>query len=224
MLNIILLTCILFALFLSIEKCSVELKSNKPVETFINMDNIYYINKEETKPVSFSYEQVRPIDQQFQNEQLYGVQLSTWYPNTWIEKIDENGNPVYNSREKVTGVKETFIESKARFSYEFNSPRSFNMDGVADPTHFHDGNGRTLQEIYDNSFVDFKKMVPKKTVIKTDEEMITNNAGSNLSFVSPDNWVYENEKPENGGTFNNGLMADDPYASSSISNSYAVVS
>jgi hypothetical protein len=232
--NLLLLIGVLFALYLCIQKYKPEKKlkqegklSTKPSETkeeFINLDKVYYINKEPTNKVEFNYEQVRPIDKQFLKEQESGLQLSTWYPNTWIERIDENGNPVYNSRENVTGLKEDFIESKARFTYEFNSPRSVQMDGIADPDDFKDGKGRTLREIYDNSFVDYKKLVPQKKVKFVDpEDLNTQTAGSNLSFINPDTWVYDKEKPENGGKFEDGLLASDPFASNLISNSHAVI-
>ena len=98
------------------------------------------------------------------------------------------------------------------------------MDGVVDPDDFKDGRGRTLKEIYDNSFVDYKKLVPKKRMVQVDPDQLnTQAAGSNLSYITPDTWVYDQEKPENGGKFDNGLMADDPLASGSISNSLAVI-
>jgi hypothetical protein len=231
--NVMLLIGVLYALYLCIQKYKQDTESiNKPKsksvpetkEEFINLDKVYYINKEPTNKVEFNYEQIRPIDKKFLREQEIGSQLSTWYPNTWIERIDENGEPVYNSRENVTGVREDFIESKARFTYEFNSPRSVQMDGVADPDDFKDGKGRTLKEIYDNSFVDYKKLVPKKRMVQIDPDQLnTQAAGSNLSYITPDTWVYDQEKPENGGVFDNGLMADDPLASGSISNSLAVI-
>jgi hypothetical protein len=229
--NIILLIGVLYVLYLCIQKykpISDLNKKTKPTdnskEEFINLDKVWYIDKEPTNKVKFTYENERPIDKTFLKEQDFGSQLSTWYPNTWIEKIDENGNPVYNSRENITGVKEDFIESKARFTYEFNSPRTVQMDGIADPNDFKDGRERTLKEIYDNSFVDYKKMIPKKRQVQMDSEQLNiEPGGSNLSFISPDTWIYEQEKPENGGKFETGLMASDPYASNSISNSLAVI-
>lgn len=220
--NVILLVGVLFVLYLCIQKYKPVQQTQ--LEPFVNLDKVYMINKEPTNKVEFKYEQLRPVDKQFLKEQNSGVQLSTWYPNTWIERIDESGNPVYNSRENVTGVKEDFIESKARFTYEFNSPRSVQMDGIADPDDFKNGSGRTLKEIYDNSFVDYKKLVDKKKMIPSEPEQLNIlSAGSNLSFISPDTWVYEEEKPENGGMFDQGIMAFDPYAAVSTNNSLAVI-
>jgi len=226
--NIILLICVLYTLYLYIQKYKSETRldnsSPKTKEEFINLDKLHYIYKEPTNTIEFNYDQDRPIDKKFLKEQYSGTQLSTWYPNTWIESIDENGVPVYNSRENVTGEKENFIESKTRFTYEFNSPRSTQMDGIADPYDFKDGKGRTLKEVYDNSFVDYKKLVPKKQMAQNDPEQLNIQvAGSNLSYITPDTWIYDQEKPENGGIFENGLMADDPMASGSINNSLAVI-
>lgn len=237
--NVMLLIGVLYALYLCIQKYKPDegKDSNKKQksttkseikqeskEEFINLDKFIYNNVEPSNKVEFNYDQIRPIDKKFLKEQEFGSQLSTWYPNTWIERIDENGEPVYNSRENITGVREDFIESKARFTYEFNSPRTVQMDGVVDPDDFKDGRGRTLKEIYDNSFVDYKKLVPKKRMVQVDPDQLnTQAAGSNLSYITPDTWVYDQEKPENGGKFDNGLMADDPLASGSISNSLAVI-
>jgi hypothetical protein len=241
--NVMLLIGVLYALYLCIQKYNLTCDSDKKPNTkpkikqelnkelnkelneeFVNLDKFMYIDKEPTNKVKFNYEQIRPIDNKFLKEQDIGAQLCTWYPNTWIERIDENGEPVYNSRENVTGVKEDFIESKARFTYEFNSPRTIQMDGIADPDDFKDGKERTLKEVYDNSFIDYKKIIPKKRMIEIDPEQLnTKLAGSNLSFISPDNWIYDQEKPENGGNFDNGLMANDPFASNSIGNSVAVI-
>ncbi len=233
--NVVLIIGVLVALYYSIQKYKKDNQVNKPIKNVkteseekevenFNMDKIYYIEKEKDSSIKFNYEEERPIDKQFQKEQEYGAGLKTWYPNTWIERIDENGNPVYSSREKETGVKEGFIESKARFTYEFNSPRSLQMDGIADPDDFKDGKGRTLKEVYDNSFVDFKKTAPKKKMIGDSSEQIYSQTGaSNLSFISPDSWIYENEKAENGGQILKGLYASDPYTAGSISNSHAVI-
>jgi hypothetical protein len=91
-------------------------------------------------------------------------------------------------------VLETFIEPKVQFSYEYNMG----------------GNGKTLKEIYDNSFVDFKKLIPKKNIIDTELGYNSMQAASNLNYLTPDNWVYENEKQENGGKSIEGIYASDP--------------
>jgi len=214
MLNVILIMGLLVLLNLCLQKHKNEKiipKNNNIVTEKFKMDKIYMPTKVVEQPIKFNYDKPREIDKQFQKEQDYGAGLKTWYPNTWIEKIDENGQPVYGSREKETGNLENFIESKARFTYEFNSPRSVQMDGIADPDDFIDGKGRTLKEVYDNSFVDFKKLVPKKEVVGDSSIQTYSQSGaSNLSFISPDTWIYENEKAENGGQILKGLYASDP--------------
>lgn len=220
MLNIILIMGLLVLLNLCLQKHKNEKiipKNNNIVTEKFKMDKIYMPTKVVEQPIKFNYDKPREIDKQFQKEQDYGAGLKTWYPNTWIERIDENGQPVYGSREKETGNLENFIESKARFSYEFNSPRSVQMDGIADPDDFIDGKGRTLKEVYDNSFVDFKKLVPKKEVVGDSSVQTYSQSGaSNLSFISPDTWIYENEKAENGGQILKGLYASDPLTMDSV--------
>jgi len=218
-LNIILIMGLLVLANFCLQKHKKEktIPKNNIVTEKFNMDKIYIPTKVVEQPIKFNYDKPREIDKQFQKEQDYGAGLKTWYPNTWIERIDENGQPVYGSREKETGNVENFIESKARFTYEFNSPRSVQMDGIADPEDFKDGKGRTLKEVYDNSFVDFKKLVPKKEVVGDSSVQTYSQSGaSNLSFISPDTWIYENEKAENGGQILKGLYASDPLTMDSV--------
>jgi hypothetical protein len=210
--NILLFGCFLFVLYKYNQKC---LSTDK-------IESMKSDNNERPNLIKEPTVLKQSIDNKPQDDPilLNDMTLKTWYPNTWIEKIDSNGNPIYNSREKETGVKENFIETKSRFTYEYNSPRSTQMDGVDDPS-----NGKTLKEIYDNSFVDYKKMVlQKKIVSKKEDEINIKQGASNLSYIIPDTWVYENEKPENGGSFYNGIMANDPLSSYSTSNSLAYIS
>ena len=218
--NVILIMSLLVLMHFCLQKKNKNKNKNNNnniVTEKFNMDKIYVNEKIVEPTIQFNYDKPREIDKQFQKEQDYGAGLKTWYPNTWIERIDENGNPVYGSREKETGNVENFIESKARFSYEFNSPRSVQMGGVADPDDFVNGEGRTLKEVYDNSFVDFKKLVPKKEVVGDSSLQTYSQSGaSNLSFISPDTWIYENEKAENGGQILKGLYASDPLTMDSV--------
>lgn len=209
LLNIILLLCILILL----NQCIQKNNKNKPrpniqnnnnfinnIERF-NTDKLFIDKYIVPEKIEFKYNK-RPIDKQFLQEQKNGVNLKSWYPNIWIEKFDDNGNPIYNSRQNTTGSIENFIEEKARFTYEFNEPKIYNMSGVADPNNFINNKGKTLQEVYDNSFVDYKKMVPKKT--KYDTSQINK-------------WDYEDERIENGGEISNGLYAYDLDLDSRIS-------
>ena len=218
--NVLLIMGVLIAIYYCIQKHKNEninqnMQENTPnkntknfIENF-NMDKIKYEEPIIPTKIEFDYN-IRDIEKQFMKEQKDGVNLNILYPNRWIESFDQSGNPIYNSRENVTGVLETFIEPKARFSYNFNKEKTLNMDGVVDPDDFIDGRGKSLKEIYDNSFVDFKKLTPKETVINSEPNTNFMQAASSLYYLTPDNWIYENEKPENGGTSNDGIFASDP--------------
>ena len=216
--NAILIISVLIALYFCIQKYKKETNSGleqiseeKIIEKF-NIDKSYYNSSIEPQTIKFDYG-LRDIDKQFLKEQEFGASLKSWYPNSWIESFDSvTGEPIYNSR-----VTETFIEPKARFSYEFNATKTTQMDGIVDPNDFIDGKGKTLKEVYDSSFVDFKKLYPKKTLISDEKEM-GRDASSNLSFDLPDTWVYENENPNNGGQIIDNLYASDPYTNDSVAN------
>ena len=221
MFNVLLVFGVLVALYYCIQKhkkenqnkIKIEEKDYKKslpevIENF-NMDKIKYDQPIISNKVEFDYE-MRPIEKQFINEQQNGASVTPHYPNRWIESFDSNNNPVYNSREQLTGNVETFIEPKARFTYNFNKEKTLNMDGIADPDDFIDGRGKSLKEIYDNSFVDFKKLVPKEKIINGEPNTNFMQAASSLYYLTPDNWVYENERSENGGQSSDGIFASDP--------------
>lgn len=228
MFTAILLLVILIVLFLCMERNKMEKQEekekdyNKTIkekphfkEDFVNTDKIYlqypYIgndfadSEKKTEKIKFNYNQ-RPVDREFIKEQKEGVNYNTWYSNTWIQKIGPDGKPIYNSRENVTGKKEELVEEHTRMTYDFNAPKSINMDGVIDP----DAIGTKISDVYDNYFVDYKKLTPEKKMLNCNNpDETTTRGASNLSFYSPDTWVYENEKPENGGMIENGLFGAD---------------
>jgi hypothetical protein len=217
MLNVLLVFGVLVALYYCIQKHKKENKSEEKdykksspevIENF-NMNKIKYDQPILSNKVEFDYE-MRPIEKQFIKEQHNGASVTPHYPNRWIESFDVDNNPVYNSREQVTGTIETFIEPKARFTYEFNKEKTINMDGIADPDDFIDGRGKTLKEVYDNSFVDFKKLIPKEKIINGEPNTNFMQAASSLYYLTPDTWVYENERTENGGQSSDGIFASDP--------------
>lgn len=228
MFNVLLVFGVLVALYYCIQKhkkenVSTNTGANKKVDTNtnansntlgevvenFNMDKIKYNQPIESSKVQFDYK-TKPIEREFLNEQKNGANVTPHYPNRWIESFDSEGNPVFNSRDQVTGTVETFIEPKARFTYSFNQEKTLNMDGVADPDDFIDGRGKSLKEIYDNSFVDFKKLVPKEKIINGEPNTNFMQAASSLYYLTPDTWVYENERPENGGNSFDGIFASDP--------------
>ncbi len=204
--KVILVFGILYILYHYIKKNN-NVTEEKTIEKF-QMDKIYYNPPIESSKISFDYDE-REIDKQFINEQKNGVTLIPSYPNRWIESFDNENNPIYNSRENKLGIVETFIEPKARFSYNFNKEKIAHMDGIVDPDDYIDDRGKTLKEIYDNSFVDFKKLTPKEIMINAEPNTNKLEAASNLQYITPDTWVYQNERPENGGQFIDGIYASD---------------
>ena len=57
---------------------------------------------------------------------------------------------------------------------------------------------KTIAQIFDESITDFKKLTPLKEY-QTGDFIIQ--GASNLSTFNPDEFVYDDEKPENGGVF-----------------------
>jgi hypothetical protein len=187
-----------------------NLKNNIEKLTDINQqyNNIIVPNNVITleKNIKFNYD-IRPIDNEFIKEQKQGVNLNTWYPNTWIEKIDENGNPIYGSRESSDPF---LIKQKTNSSYDFNNMKTENIDSVLKKEDV----GKTIKEVYDNSIIDYKKLEPKKIMIGDENSDIIMPGGSNLTFFNSDTWTYENEKPENGGIIYDGIYANDELSNS----------
>lgn len=186
MFNCILLFLILIALYKVLQYYKKK-DCVKNIENF-NTEKIFYNQPVESENIKFDYD-IKEIDKQFIKEQENGFRVASYVAN----------NPDGSNRED-------FIETKALFTYEFNEPRTLMMDGVVDPV----DSGKTLKEVYDNSFINFKKLIPKKEMINTDDATSLEGA-SNLSFFTNDDWVYDNEKPENGGEIKRGLYANDEF-------------
>ena len=190
-----------------------NLKNNIEKLTDINQqyNNIIVPNNviEKEKNIKFNYD-IRPIDKEFMKEQIQGVNLNTWYPNTWIEKIDENGNPIYGSRESSDPF---LIKQKTNSSYDFNNMKTENVDSILKKEDV----GKTIKEVYDNSIIDYKKLEPKQNMIGDENSDIIMPGSSNLTFFNSDTWTYENEKPENGG-----ILYDSIYANDELSNNVSV--
>jgi hypothetical protein len=214
--DIVLLVAVFAAIYFFIEedKTNKESSKERSKEGF-NMDKIYFKDRHimndygedkliQTKKIKFDYKE-RPIDKKFQEQQEKGININTWYPNTWIEKIDEKGKPVMNSREKVTGEKTELVGSNVRNTPEFNQMRPDKIDRAVDPADA----GKSIREIYDNSFIDYKKTIPTKEKEDIEEYNNTVKGASGLTFLSKDNWVYKDERPENGGIMEGGLYAAD---------------
>jgi hypothetical protein len=214
-LNLIIIILLIYCIYLfiykpkqpivinKIQQMPIYPEINKTRENF-NTDKIF-INEKPNKVTFKLDDENKDLNKDFLNEQEHGVVMNTVYPNTWIEKIDDKGEPVYNSRKNVTKKEEINIDSlinpKTRFNNDFVGLKCTNMDGAAD-----ENRNQTIKDIYDNSFVDYKKLVEKKDSIDYDRMI---QGASNLSSYNIDNWEYENEKATNGGELAKGLYASD---------------
>ena len=162
--------------------------NNDNYENF-DMSKIYY-NPDIQSDIKFDYD-FTEIDNKFLKEQDNSFNIAYYAPNN----ANNDNNTNNDNDNKLNFLNET----KTLYNYDFNKPRISNEDL---------DNNKTIKEIYEDSFVDFKKLIPKKNMIKSNEDTLLE-GGSNLSFFTNDTWVYDNEKPENGGSINKGLYAAD---------------
>ena len=192
--NEVLFTLILYFLYL----CLVKYKKNDVIEneTFEQIDNY--------NQIQFDYN--NNLD--YKDYKDLGFNNGIIYPNTWIEKIDPITNkPIYKSRYDI----ENFYETKSQFTYELddtNNYKTYKMNGVIDPNDTNN-KGKTIKQIYDDSFVDFKKKIPVKNIISNNINESKLECASNLSMLIPDTWIYDNENSQNGGLIKDGLYAYD---------------
>lgn len=206
--NEIIFIIILIVLYFCLQKYKNKNNCLKQSENFItiNEDIIESENK-----IIFNYDTLRDIDIKFINEQENTINNKIIYPNKWAEKIDDNNEPIYNKT-----IIENIGKSNVEFTYNFNEPLVQNLDSVVDVKSFKENMGRTVKEVYDNSFIDYKKLMPKKSKIDIENELTYLDASSDLTFITPDTWIYENEKPENGGEILSGLYGNDPSVIDSV--------
>ena len=207
--NCILLGVILVVLYFCLKKYQgdkIELLDVKNVfGTFGLYDNK---TADPPKKIVFNYNDnvTNKIIDQYNKEQDLGVQTRILYDNNWIEDVIDD-EPQYNNRSN------NLMETKAIYDRDMYKLPFENIDGAIDINDIpEDKIGKPIRQIYDDSIRDFRKLVPKKKMISsTTQENITYHSGaSNLNYITPDNWVYEKEKPENGGQILDGLYASDP--------------
>ena len=174
-----------------------DILENETIENMYDNDNqiIFNYNLENNNMIYKDYKDL-------------GFNNGILYPNSWIEKIDNVTNkPIYKSRDDI----EQFYETKTQFTYELDDTNNYNtykMNGIIDPTDVNN-KGKTIKQIYDDSFVDFKKKVPVKHIISNNINESTLEGASKLSMLIPDTWIYENENAQNGGLIKDGLYAFD---------------
>jgi hypothetical protein len=134
----------------------------------------------------------------YKDENDLGFYTKINYPNNWIEKLDEKGNPIYKNIYDIS--------TNSEFVYNFSSNKLGTNDGIIDKNQLQKEHGKTIKEIYDSSFTNFK-ILGKKEPINNDNDMI--DGASNLKILLNNDWKYNNEKPHNGGEIINGLYAFD---------------
>jgi len=186
---------------------------------------------------------ILPIEKQFLKEQEQGANRNILYSNTCIDYIDTTGKPQWSSRDNKVGIADNLISPRVLNSYGFNKEKISNPGGIIDPdefienanakfnktdltnqttrgkferTNYDNKNniGKKIQEVYNNSFVNFKNLIPNKTIINNKPNTHFMQAAADLQYLIPDTWVYENEKGENGGVMYNNktttVFASDP--------------
>ena len=142
--------------------------------------------------------------EKFNYEQDNAMVLASWVPNTFIEKIDENGNPIYSNRDNKLNNPPTMNLTLTRdnTNNSFNEINPVNMDGIAENNY-----GMSLKELYDKSIPNYKKLERPMEINKTNDIIQTN--ASNLSSYVPEFWSYKNEKELNGGMIGDNLYPSD---------------
>lgn len=199
--NELLFILILYLLYL----CIVKYKKNDSNNNILENETIEKMNDNNDNQIMFNY------NLENNNNMIYkdlGFNNSIIYPNSWIDKIDPVTNkPIYNCRDNL----EKIYENKSQFTYnndDTDNYKIYKMNGIIDPNDTNN-KGKTIKQIYDDSFVDFKKKVPVKNIITTNSNESTLVGASNLSMLIPDTWIYENENLQNGGVIKDGLYAYD---------------
>lgn len=136
----------------------------------IKLNNNYYNPKIESESIEFNYDLNSDIYKQFQKEQENGAFMT----------------PTYNA---------DVINSKTHLSYDFNKLKTTNLDGII-PI---ENSDISIKEVYDNSVIDYKKLIPTKNK----KSLKLDKGASNLQSYPSNIWEYDNEKQENGGLIKN---------------------
>ena len=180
MINIILIILILISLHFLLNK-----NNNKEIilnESFLNNPNANYC-KFNYDDINFNYEINPKIinDNDNVNKINYNI-IKSWQPNIYYDNKTKQ-NKTFNDNNN-------FLENNIIYKKDNNNENNDN---------------KTIREVYDNKILNFKKNIPNK--IKNNNNIIE--CGSNLHILSPNEWNYNDEKPENGGEIKNGLYAYD---------------
>lgn len=113
---------------------------------------------------------------------------------------EEPNEPIQDRYQKE--LKSGAIFNPQYTNTNFSDQRAiYNNDMYAKPIHSDrtvDYVNKTIAQVFDDSITDFKNLTPTKDY-KTGDFIIQ--GGSNLSTFNIDDFVYDDEKPENGGVF-----------------------
>jgi hypothetical protein len=134
-----------------------------------------------------------------------------------INKEYEKNPKIITDNKKINSINYNTIKSWQPNVYYDNNTKTLSQfndsNNVLDNnviTYSKDNNedtlNKTIKEVYDSKIIDFKKDIPKKTI--NNNNVIE--CASHLNVISPNDWTYDNEKPENGGEIKDGLFAFDP--------------
>lgn len=124
----------------------------------------------------------------------------TIYFNYDTVSSEEPNEPIQDRYQKE--LKSGTVVNPQYTNTNFSDQRAiYNNDMYAKPIHIDrtvDSVNKTIAQVFDDSITDFKKLTPTKDY-KTGDFIIQ--GGSNLSTFNIDEFVYDDEKPENGGVF-----------------------
>jgi hypothetical protein len=118
----------------------------------------------------------------------------SFYTNSW------NGN-YYLEKNNDTELKNIYPNNNLDINPKKKEENIINFNSI--------NKNDKIKDVYDNLICNYKKY-DKKKIINTESSIIK--GGSNLSYYSPNTWIYENEDINNGGLIHNNLMAYDSMA------------
>ena len=150
----------LVVLYLCVQKYNNEnCSANSDIIENINLDKLYSSDFAETNNISFDYYPTQEIIDEYQKEQTFGTNTVIKYSNKYADKVDINGNINYNTLQYESGNIDDFnVDSRLIYNDEFYKSNVNYIDGKLDPNDT-DNIGKTIKEVYDNSFIDFKKLI-----------------------------------------------------------------
>ena len=170
-------------------------------------DNYPYIVPEYIK---FDYNPNPSIIEQYKKEQQRGSNMTIKYGNKFAKSVNKDGKINYGYLKDYTKNPDEFEDTKVIYNDIMYTGNVTNVDGIIHPKDIKQM-GKSIQEVYDNNIVDFKKLIDKKDKHGDGSRAFTSDGASKLSYLLDDDWTYDNEKPENGGQILEGFYAFDPH-------------